>query len=1213
MLTSIARFEVRYQLKSPIFWITSLIFFGFAYSLTNSDEIQFGWGGYVFRNSPYTIALTGMVLCVFAVFIVTTFCATVVLRDDETGFGPIVRATPVTKSAYLFGRFLGGFIVSALVYLSVPLGALVGAAMPGLDPQTVGPFHATPYLYTYFVLCLPTLFVLAAGVFAFATLTRSMFATYVVALIGLLLYFLTAAYVRRAEFADAAAWFDPFGLSALQRDVSHWTPADRNSLLIPMAGRLLRNRILWLALASGALALTGRLFRRDRPAETKRPKQEGKQGGSDRAPGLAPVSPPAADRRALGWGPLASLTRFDVRSVVRSPAFFVLVGISLVSTIISLWIAGDDAVSRTLPVTRLMIQTLFTTFTTYPLVIAAYYAGELVWRDRERRVHEFLDATPAADWAFLAPKIIAIAIVLITLALGSAAAAMLVQLAKGYTTLELGHYLGWYVLPWVVNMLLFAVLTVFIQTLVPHKFVGLLVVVLFLAGQLTLTKFGFEHNLYQYGSASAVPLSDMNGQGSFARHGAWFRAYWTACAAILTVLAYGLWRRGASAPLKVRLARLPSRLRGAPGWAIAVAALLMAALGGYIYYNTNVLNRYQTYGDGQRWEAEYEKTLLPLEKRPQAQITDITLDVDVYPDEPRVVTRGRYIVENKTAAPLEEIHLSWPRGHEQRLFLGPWVIADLDMQSLEVDGARMTREYPDFHYRIFTFDRPLEPGQKTEVRFQTLRQQRGFRNTNNETRVVANGTFLDNWQLAPMIGMSRFMVLQDRAVRRRYGLQPELRPPKLEDSTGRAFNYFRHDADWVNVEVTVSTSGDQTLVAPGHLEDTRVVDGRRISHFKTEAPILNFFSIQSARYAVREDKWGDIDLAVYHHPAHSFSVDRMIRAMKASLEYYTQNFSPFQFRQLRIVEFPAYQNFAQAFPGTVPYSEAAGFIIDGSDPTRVDGITYVTAHETGHQWWGHQVIGADMQGQTVLSETLAQYSALMVMERMYGLAEIRRFLKGSLDGYLRGRGTDRIGEVPLARVENQAHIRYQKGGLVMYLLRDVLGEEAVNRALRSLIHDYAFKGPPYPTSRDLIDRLRKEAGPEHQDLITDLFEKITLYDLKVTGGRASRRADGKWAVAIDVEARKLYADEKGVETEAPLDGAFDVGVFTREPGKKGFTAEGILSLERQRVRSGKQTLTVVVDREPKFVGLDPYNKYVDRNSDDNVQPVTIEAHPADNP
>ena len=102
-------------------------------------------------------------------------------------------------------------------------------------------------------------------------------------------------------------------------------------------------------------------------------------------------------------------------------------------------------------------------------------------------------------------------------------------------------------------------------------------------------------------------------------------------------------------------------------------------------------------------------------------------------------------------------------------------------------------------------------------------------------------------------------------------------------------------------------------------------------------------------------------------------------------------------------------------------------------------------------------------------------------------------------------------------------------------------------------------------------------------------------------------------VTIDVEAHKLYADEKGVETEAPLDEALDLGVFTSEPGKHGFTAEGILSLERQRVTSGKHTYTVVVDKEPRFVGLDPYNKYVDRNSDDNVRAVTVESRPPDNP
>src|SRR5258706_1700972 len=273
MLTSIARFEIRYQLKSPIFWITSLVFFWFAFSLTNSDDIQFGWGGYVVRNSPYTIALTCMVLVTFAVFLATPFVATVVLRDDENGFGPIVRATPVTKVDYLFGRFAGGFTVSCLAFLGVPLGALAGALMPGLDPQTVGPFHAAPYLYAYAVLCVPTLFVLAAGVFAFATLTRSMFATYVVALVGLLLYFLTAAYVRRAEFAGIAALVDPFALSAFQHGLSHWTPADRNSLLPPMAGRLLLNRVIWLGIALGALGVTARMFRRERMAGTKRPKE----------------------------------------------------------------------------------------------------------------------------------------------------------------------------------------------------------------------------------------------------------------------------------------------------------------------------------------------------------------------------------------------------------------------------------------------------------------------------------------------------------------------------------------------------------------------------------------------------------------------------------------------------------------------------------------------------------------------------------------------------------------------------------------------------------------------------------------------------------------------------------------------------------------------------------------------------------------------------
>lgn len=107
----------------------------------------------------------------------------------------------------------------------------------------------------------------------------------------------------------------------------------------------------------------------------------------------------------------------------------------------------------------------------------------------------------------------------------------------------------------------------------------------------------------------------------------------------------------------------------------------------------------------------------------------------------------------------------------------------------------------------------------------------------------------------------------------------------------------------------------------------------------------------------------------------------------------------------------------------------------------------------------------------------------------------------------------------------------------------------------------------------------------------------------MTGSRVTQTPDGRWSVAIDVEAAKFYADASGVQTEAPLDEPLEVGVFTAEPGAMGFSATSVLYLERQPVRSGRQTLTVLTNREPRFVGIDPYNKYVDRNSNDNVRPA----------
>ncbi len=385
----------------------------------------------------------------------------------------------------------------------------------------------------------------------------------------------------------------------------------------------------------------------------------------------------------------------------------------------------------------------------------------------------------------------------------------------------------------------------------------------------------------------------------------------------------------------------------------------------------------------------------------------------------------------------------------------------------------------------------------------------------------------------------------------------------------------------------------------------RVSGARRTAEFRTDAPILKFFSVQSARYAVRRVAYKGIDLEVFYDPQHAWNVDRMIAAAKASFDYYQASFSPYQFHELKFLEFPTFDGtFAQSFAGTVPWSEDLGFIADlPKSSDKVDYVTYVGAHEIAHQWWAHQIIGADEQGSTMLSETLAQYSSLMVMKRMYGPDMIRRFLKYELDRYLAGRGTDVLPEQPLEKVENQQYIHYHKGALVMYRLQDEIGEDKVDAALRMMLAKYAFKGPPYPTSAELVADFRAVAPPDKQQLITDLFEKITLYDLKAVRATTRRRADGRWDVDLTVSAAKDYADGKGKQTSAPMNETVDIGLFTADPTKPGFAPSKVVQMLRMPMTSGQHVLHLIAAQRPAFAGIDPYNKLIDRNGDDNVVKV----------
>ena len=1191
MFGKIAAFETRYQLRNPVFWVALVIFFLLTFGATASSDIQIGSGGNVNVNSPFAITQTQLILTLFYMFVTTAFVANVIVRDDESGFGPMVRSTSVSKFSYLFGRFTGATLAAMLAFAVVPFAIFLGSNMPWLDPETIGPNRAEYYLVPFLLFALPNVFLTCALFFAVATVTRSMMYSYVAVVLFLVLYItLVAVGQSQPELREFIKLAEPFGIAAFGLETRYWTAADSNTMTAPLTAAILTNRLIWLGVGLASLAFA---FWRFRFAEKGTSARKAKRLAKKQAK-LAAIAPetvetlPALDQDGSTWPRLVARTRFEMGQVLRSPAFFVLMLVGLFNATGALYFGNEIYGTPARPVTFSLLAPLFGSFGIIPLIIAIYYGGELVWRDRDRKMNEIIDASPVPGWSYMIPKTIGVTFVLFAALIISGIAAIIIQLLRGYTDFEIGKYLGWYVVPGAVDMVMLAILSVFVQALSPNKYVGWGIMVIYLVGTMVLGNLGFDHPLYFYGSGAPNPIfSDLNDNNLNGWAGWAIRFYWIAVAVIWAALAHLLWRRGTETRLMPRLKQLPRRLIGPTGIVIGGAALATAASGAYVFNNTNVLNEYQTQDDIEALQAEYEKKYLRYETVVQPTVTAMTLAADLYPEEKRALFSGTYRLLNDKDTPIEDLHVRF-----QDQFI--------EVLDIEIDGAELVENDGKFKYRIYRFAQPLAPGAQAELRFKTRRWQRGFRAGGNDNRLVSNGTFLNNSEFTPLIGMSRDGLLTDRQTRREYGLEPELRMARLEDESARARNYVGN-APWVMSDITITTTADQVPIAPGAKVSDKTADGRRTARFVSKNPILAFFSIQSARYDIAERMAGDIKLQIYHHPKHDYNVERMLDGLETSLAYYEKNFGPYQFDYARIVEFPAYASFAQAFAGTMPYSEGIGFIANNADPEDIDYVTYITAHEAAHQYWAHQIISADQQGGTVLVETMAQYSALMVMKQIYGEDQMRRFLKFELDNYLNARGGEAIEELPLERVENQGYIHYRKGSLVMYLLQERLGEDRMNAMLAELIAKYRFKGAPYAQSTDLVNGLLSIARDDaERELIGDLFKRITLYDLKAEDAVVRELPDGRFETTIDVAAQKFYADGQGKEKEARLDDTIAIGLFDERLGDGAFDKKNVLYMKRHRIRSGKQKVRVVTDKRPTYAGIDPYNYYIDRNSDDNL-------------
>jgi ABC-type transport system involved in multi-copper enzyme maturation permease subunit len=1186
MILEFFRFELRQQLRSPLLWLFALLFGLMAFGAASSDAIQIGGGvGNVNRNAPTTIATFYGMFSLLGLLVIAVFVSGALLRDFELGTADLFFSSPMRKRDFLIGRFAGALAASLLVFLMITVGLLIAPYMPWVDPERVGAFSLQPYLWSFAVFVLPNLIFIGALLALLAVTGRSLLIVY----LGVIGFFVLRG-VANSLLADLdnewlATMMDPFGLTAFRRTVRYWSAPELNTRLPAIAGYLLVNRALWMGVGVAMIAAAFALFKPQRTGTGKawfRRKRKAAaaidaQGAGKPAPKVQPTFSATTARTQF----LHAL-RFDTVGVLKSVPFLIILAFAVTSFLASAGSVQSIFGTKTYPTTSLMLTALQGSYSFMLIFVVMFYAGELVFKERGVKLAEVSDAMPVPNWLPLLSKFIAlIAVVLVFQAIGGVAS-MVMQLFKGYSALEPLLYAKQLLLD-SIPFVLMGGLALVLQVLTNNKFIGygLLIVVVIL--QATLGLMHFEHNLYNYANAPGAPYSDMNGYGQFLGARLWFQTYWGLLLLALMLLAAAFWVRGVAPSLRERIKLARARLRGGRGVALAVAVLAWVAAGGWIFWNTNVLNRYVPSDVAMDEQARYEKQYRKYHNLPQPRIVAVENEVDLRPETLSVRTRGHYEIVNQHAAPIAEFHIA--------------VDPDATIEKLEFGGAKLIHDDARVGYRIYRLDKPMQPGEHRQLNFVQSYAQRGFSNEPGNTQIVANGSFF-NSSVFPSFGYSEGRQLSDRNERRKRGLGEAPRMPKLEDQAARANHYIASDADWIDFKTTVCTAPDQIALSPGYLKREFRRDGRRCFDYAMDRPMLPFYSYLSARWEVRRAEHAGIPIEVYYDPKHAYNVDRMIDGVKKSLDYFQANFTPYQHRQVRILEFPGYSRFAQSFANTIPFSESIGFVADLRDPEAVDYVFYVTAHEVAHQWWAHQVIGANVQGSTMLSESLSQYSALMVMEKEYGRAKMRRFLKYELDRYLSERGGERLEELPLYRVENQQYIHYRKGSLVFYRLREELGEATVNRALKRFLEDKGYQNPPYTTSAELLEYLRAEAKPEQQQLITDLFEKISFYDNRVVEASSKKRPDGKYEVSLNLHAAKLYADGKGKETAAPLDDWIEIGVFARGPsGKEG--DEKVLSLERRHITRNDQTVTVVVDQAPYEVGFDPYNKLIDRVPADN--------------
>jgi len=421
-----------------------------------------------------------------------------------------IFSAPITRSGYFFGKFFAAVTVSMIPLLGVSIGAILAPLMPWVEAHRYGPVILEAHLMGFLTFVVPNTFLAGAIVYGLAVIFRSTIVSFVGTMVMLVLYGISQGYTRDLEQEWLANILDPFGGQPFGIVTKYWTTDERNLLAVPLEGDLLMNRLLWIGVGAVIIGATFLLFdttqRKRRTARTVDTAPE-----ATSRPDAVPMRTFATPERARPLPTLLHLVRFEFAALVKNRPFLTIVLIGLINLVASSTTFTDSYGGTKFPVTYELVNQIVGSFYLFIVGIIAFYSGVIIWRERDARIAEIVDATPVRTGLVVASKVIAFVAGIAVVLASTIPVAIAIQLANGYTDVDLAQYV---IRLLVVDTLGFAYLIIaalLIQALLNNRYLGyfafvaLLVVNVFVWSMVDVGTL-----MVRFGSTPSFTFSDMN-------------------------------------------------------------------------------------------------------------------------------------------------------------------------------------------------------------------------------------------------------------------------------------------------------------------------------------------------------------------------------------------------------------------------------------------------------------------------------------------------------------------------------------------------------------------------------------------------------------------------------------------------------------------------------------------------------------------------------